>query len=541
MHLRHHLTILVAVIAAMTVSCGPSHRVAVMADDSPIVILYENDVHCAVDGYPVFAALKNEMKASGAWVTTVSNGDFAQGGSLGASSHGRDIINIMNEVGYDFVTLGNHEFDYGMERQFELMEELSAECLCCNFKDLKTGKSLYKPYEIVKYGKVSIAFVGVSTPYTINSSNPAYFKDENGNPTYSFSNEDFFEVVQSQVDAARKEGADYVVVLSHVGDEYQGKNGINSLTMISNTHGIDVVLDGHSHSVIPKTRLQNDKGDFVLLTSTGTKFQNMGVLTLDKKGFNSRLIDTREYTVRDKWTEKVVEDVKEGYRKVAEQVVFTSNVHLRSFNDERKRIVRTVETNLGDFCTDAFRYVLDTDIALIGGGSIREDLPEGDVTYNDVFTMFPFESSICKAVIKGRDLLDVLEFSVSLYPDEFGGFMQVSGIKFEFDPSIEPSIQYNARHEFLGVEGQRRVIGAWVLDKETGEYEAVNPQKEYTIAASTYLVKDHGDGYAMMAECTDIDDAGRLDTDIILSYTEDYLHGKVPDSYAQPQGRILMK
>ena len=164
----------------LSVSCDPNPGVYTPSAQD-VIVLYENDVHCGVDGYANFAALKEEMKASHKYVTLVSNGDFVQGGSLGAASHGRNIINIMNEVGYDYVTLGNHEFDYGIPRQMELMEELNAECICCNFKDLRTGKQIYEPYHIVNYDGFDVAFVGMSTPYTINSSTPTYFKDEEGN------------------------------------------------------------------------------------------------------------------------------------------------------------------------------------------------------------------------------------------------------------------------------------------------------------------------------------------------------------------------
>ena len=178
----------------LSISCGHGKHAAQTASQE-VVVLYENDVHCGVDGYANFAALKDEMKASHQYVTLVSSGDFVQGGSLGASSHGRNIINIMNAVGYDFVTLGNHEFDYGIPRQQELMEALEAECLCCNFEDLRTGKQLYEPYRIVNYGSFDVAYLGMSTPYTINSSTPTYFKDEKGKFVYSFCIDNFYDVV----------------------------------------------------------------------------------------------------------------------------------------------------------------------------------------------------------------------------------------------------------------------------------------------------------------------------------------------------------
>ena len=537
---RNHLLLLAISIICfgLSVSCRSSkHAPQSLSQD--VIVLYENDVHCGVDGYGNFAALKDEMKASHKYVTVVSSGDFVQGGSLGASSHGRNIINIMNAVGYDYVTLGNHEFDYGIPRQQELMEALEAECLCCNFEDLRTGKQLYEPYRIVNYGDFDVAFLGMSTPYTINSSTPTYFKDKDGKFVYSFCIDNFYDVVQNAVNKARKEGAEYVVVLSHLGDESEGEGGVNSPSMIEKTYGIDVVLDGHSHSVIPGTIVKNKKGEDVILTSTGTKFQYMGVLTISPDGkFKTELIPTETYTKQDLSVMKVIDEIKEGYKKVSEQVIFTSDVKLASYDEQKNRLVRNQECNIGNFCTDAYRTVFGTDIAFLGGGSIRADLPKGNVTYNDLYTMFPFENGTCKGECTGELLLDILEFSVSIAPGEFGGFQQVSGMRFEYDSSIPSPVVYNANHDFDGVKGERRVKKVEILNKETGKYEPLDPKKTYTFAASSYMAIDHGDGFAMMDRCTNIQDLGILDTDIIQNFLENYKNNHVGTEYAGLEGRI---
>ena len=539
--MKRHFALFLAssiICCCLSVSCGSSNRVSTTASQD-IIILYENDVHCGVDGYANFAALKDEMKATHKYVTVVSNGDFVQGGSLGASSHRRNIINIMNEVGYDFVTLGNHEFDYGIPRQMELMEALQAECLCCNFKDLRTGKQIYEPYHIVNYGGFDVAFVGMSTPYTINSSTPSYFKDETGQYVYSFCIDNFYDVVQSAVNSARKEGADFVVVLSHLGDEDEGEGGINSPSMIENTYGIDIVLDGHSHSVILDSIVKNKNGEDVTLTSTGTKFHYMGMLTIKPNGtFTTELIPTESYTKINANVQKVTDDIKEGYKKVAEMVIFNSDVDLIGYDDQGSRLVRFQECNIGNFCTDAYRMVFGTDIAFLGGGSIRADLPKGDVTFNDLYTMFPFENGTCKGECTGELLLDILEFSVSIAPGEFGGFQQVSGLRFEYDSSIPSPVIYDANHDFAGINGERRVKKVEILNKETGAYEPLVLDKTYTFAASSYIAIDHGDGFSMMSRCTNIQDAGVLDTDIIQNFMENYKNNHIGSEYGGIEGRI---
>ena len=537
---KHFLLFLASSIlcCCLSVSCGSSSRTSSPAPQD-IIVLYDNDVHCAVDGYANFAALKDEMKATHKYVTVVSNGDFAQGGSLGASSHGRNIVNIMNEVGYDYVTLGNHEFDYGIPRQMELMDALTAECLCCNFKDLRTGKQVYKPYHVVNYGGFDVAYVGMTTPYTINSSTPTYFKDDSGNYVYSFCIDEFYGLVQNAVNSARKEGADFVVVLSHLGDEDEGEGGINSPSMIENTYGIDVVLDGHSHSVILDSIIKNKKGEKVTLTSTGTKFAYMGRLTIHPDHtFKTELIPVSSYTKKDPTVLKVIEDIKEGYKKVAEQVIFTSDVELAAFDNQNNRLVRNRECNIGNFCADAYRTVFDTDIAFLGGGSIRANLPKGEVTFNDLYTMFPFENGTCKGEITGELLLDLLEHSVSIAPGEFGGFQQVSGIRFEYDSSIPSPVVYDANHSFASVKGERRVKKVEIMNKETGKYEPLDPKKTYIFAASSYIAIDHGDGFAMMERCKNIQDSGILDTDIIQNFMENYKNNHIGSEYANTEGRI---
>lgn len=522
----------------LSVSCSSSRKVS-SPTSQDIVVLYENDVHCAVDGYAIFAALKDEMKDTHKYVTVVSNGDFAQGGSLGAASHGRSIINIMNKVGYDYITLGNHEFDYGIPRMMELMDALDAQCLCCNFEDRRTGKPIFEPYHIVNYGDFDVAFVGMSTPYTINSSTPSYFKDEKGNYIYSFCIDRFYDVVQDAVNSARSEGADFVIALSHLGDEWAGEGGINSPSMIENTYGIDVVLDGHSHSVILDSIVKNKNGENVTLTSTGTKFQNMGVLTIKPDGtFKTELIPSKSYLKSQLAVTKLINKIKDGYKKVAGKVIFTSDVKLAAFDDQENRLVRNQESNIGNFCTDAYRTVFNTDIAFLGGGSIRADLPKGDVTFNDLYTMFPFENGTCKGECTGKLLRDILEFSVSIAPDEFGGFLQVSGLKFEYDSSIPSPVIYDANHDFSGINGERRVKKIEILNKDTGKYEPLRDDQTYSFASSSYVVIEHGDGYSMMKDCTNIQDAGILDTDIIQNYLENYKKNHIGTEYAGTEGRI---
>ena len=144
-----------------------------------IAILYENDVHCAVDGYSKLAAMKAELKREYDHVGVVSSGDFVQGGTLGAVSRGEYIINLMNKVGYDAIALGNHEFDYQLGRLVELNNLSNTKFLSCNFAKVGEDKPYFDSYTIVSYGDVEIAYIGITTPSSLSGLEPIRFISAN--------------------------------------------------------------------------------------------------------------------------------------------------------------------------------------------------------------------------------------------------------------------------------------------------------------------------------------------------------------------------
>lgn len=229
--------------------------------EGDIVVLYTNDVHCAVAedeesqvlGYAKVAALKKELEEAGSEVVLVDVGDAIQGEAIGTLSSGEYIVEIMEKVGYDIAIPGNHEFDYGMEQFLKLAEEADYDYISANFTDLTANEPVFDAYEIEEIDGVKVAFVGVCTPKTITSSTPVYFQNDNGEYIYGFQQDETGEAlygcVQSAVDEARAEGAQYVVALTHLGIEAECSPWM-STELIGNTNGIDVVLDGHSHSTI---------------------------------------------------------------------------------------------------------------------------------------------------------------------------------------------------------------------------------------------------------------------------------------------------
>ncbi len=535
--------ILLSLLLTCFLGCEADNKTGIPdVPESPIVIVYENDVHCAVDGYAKLVGIREQQRAKTPFVTTVSCGDFVQGDVVGSVSKGENIVEIMNLVGYDVVTLGNHEFDYGMKQMFRLTYALEAPVVCANFRDLRISESPFPAYQIIRYGDVDIAYIGFTTTTTSTSVSPMTFLDENGNLIYDFMQETFYQEAQKQIDAARAEGADYVVALSHLGDLDRGQHA-NSIHLIKSTTGLDAVLDGHDHHVIPDTLIHNQEGTPVLLTSTGTKFSHIGLLTLSPEGkFSSRLISTETDDVPvDADMQFLVEDIKEKALADGQKVVGVSETVL-SINDELgNRLVRSQEVSIGNFCADAFRLVLDADIAFVNGGGIRADLPQGDVTYNHLLGIFPFNNTACTATMTGQQLLDALEFSVSFLPVEDGTFMQVSGLKFEVDASVPSPVVTDKEDLFLHVaDGPRRVSNLQILDKESGEYLPVDLEKRYTLASFNFLLKDLGGaGIFRYAELEE-DYLGQ-DVEVLAFYIEKLLGGRIERKYAELEGRIVMK
>ena len=275
---KFRILALMLVLIMVLAGCGTGNSTPAAKD---IVILYTNDAHCGIEdgmGYQGLSAAKRALLAAGNKVLLVDNGDAVQGDTIGTLSKGEYIIDIMNKLGYDVATPGNHEFDYGMDQFNKLVEKADFDYISCNFVD-KDGNPVLKPYVIKEADGVKIAFVGISTPKTITTSTPTYFQDGNGNYIYGFMQDDtgekLYTAVQSAVDAARKEGAKYVIAMAHLGIEADCQPWTSS-DVIVNTSGIDVVLDGHSHSTIAGDIVKNKEGKDVILTSTGTKLANIG-------------------------------------------------------------------------------------------------------------------------------------------------------------------------------------------------------------------------------------------------------------------------
>ena len=528
---------IIAIITALGLAFAGMTVSAEEPKNDGITILYENDVHCAVDGYAKLAAMKQELAETEEYVGVVSVGDYVQGSSLGAISQGEYIVNIMNLIGYDAVTLGNHEFDYKLPRLMELVEMMNTKPVCSNLQKLGDADTMFAPYTIVSYGETDIAYIGITTPDTLTSSSPAQFMDEERNYIYTFHGNDLYDIVQNAIDAAKAEGAEYVVGLSHLGTEDVYEQW-SAQALVQNTDGFDVVLDGHSHSVVESMEVADENGDPVIITSTGTKFANIGKLTIDDGVITTELIETETYDKTDATVAAYIEEINQEYEALGERKIGVSEVNLTTVDEEGNRIVRNEETNLGDFCADAFRIVTGADIGFINGGGIRADMSAGDVTFNDILSVFPFNNRVCVIEVTGQQIVDMLELGVMNTPEEDGTFQHVSGITFDLNTNIPSSVKLDENMVFVSVDGERRISNVKVLNTETGTYEPMDLSATYTLSSHNYLLLDQGGGASMFRDAKVVSDSGMLDVELLEVYITEHLNGVITEEYAQSQGRI---
>ena len=506
-------------------------------DTDTIVILYENDVHCAVEGYSKLAAMKKELSETYANVGVVSVGDFVQGGTLGAVSKGEYIVNLMNKVGYDAIALGNHEFDYQLPRLNELNAMSNTKFISCNFQKIGEDKSYFEPYTIVSYGNVDVAYIAITTPETINSASPAQFKNDKGELTYTFNESKLYDVVQTNINAAETAGADYVIALSHIGYDEAG-NLADITDVIENTDGFDVVLDAHSHSVIEEKVIKDKSGDDVLLTSTGTKFEYIGKLTIKNGAFDTELVEVESYTKTDPFVDAYITEINENYAQLGNRKIGESKVEFITHDKDGNRLVRNAETNLGDFCSDALRVMTGADMSFVNGGGLRAPMESGNVTFNDIFSVFPFSNQIVTAELSGQILINFLEMAVMSYPEEDGSFPHMSGVTFSVNKSIPTSVKVDENGFFEKVDGAYRVYNIKVLDKTSGEYKALDPNGKYVIAGFNYFLLDFGGGMTMFKDAKILDAEGTLDVELLENYIVEYLGGVIGEEYAEVKPNI---
>ena len=534
--------------------------------DNDVVILYTNDVHGGISaddeysgselslGYAGLAGVKADVTERAADTLLVGNGDDIQGSVVTTESDGMDAAALMSMVGYDIQIPGNHDFDYGMDNFMAYATSVDGDFICCNFVTLEDDEPIFDPYTLrtfeVNGEEFTVGFVGMSTPESITKSTPTFFQDDEGNYIYGFTgdNEKLYAVIQKAIDSCYEDGADFVIGMGHMGDTGVQK-GWSSIDVIENTTGMNAFLDAHAHSVIPGEVVQNKDGEDVLLTSTGTKLEHIGLMKMDvaedgtitlSTGLVNEITDEEKETYEYNELYDAVQAIEDSYAYLFVEEG-KSDFEL-VINDPKtgERIVRNTETNLGDFLADVYLNYFDADVAIINGGSIRANIDAGDIVFMDLVTIYPWNTATGVVEVTGQQILDCLEMGARLYPEECGGWIQPAGMTYMIDSTIDSSVNVNSDGEFVSVDGEYRVKNVMVGD------EPLDLDKLYKLAVNEYYSKDYGDGMTMFKGCKVLVPApGELpiiDHDVVDDYIRNTLHGQIPAEYKDPygQGRITI-
>ena len=498
----------------------------------PVVILHTNDVHGAVSNYAKVAALASQYESEGAYVLILDAGDFSQGDTAVSVSEGATAVELMNMVGYDAVALGNHEFDYGFEALKKNMENAQFPVLAANVK--YNGELAFDDAAVFTTpGGTKIGVFGLDTPETATKAHPGKIQGV----TFA-GGEELYQIAQDMANMLREdEGCNYVICLGHLGiDDETAATGNRSIDLLNKVTGIDVFIDGHSHSteeeIVEKTNTDRKVGD-TILTSTGTKLENIGVVTIKDSTITTTCVPTEgiEVAADDAIAARaaaIIAEIEADYGTVFAKTEVT-------LNGEKDPGNRTQETNLGDLCADAYRDQSGADIAFVNGGGIRVSIKEGDITLNDILKVHPFGNALCVCEATGQQILDALEFGAKDVPGEFGGFLQVSGLTYEIHTYIESSCTQDENGLFTGVSGEYRVKNVKVNGED------LDLEKTYTLASHNYMLKNAGDGFTMFQQDTLLQDSVKLDNQVLIDYITGTLNGVVGEEYANPygQGRIV--
>ena len=502
------------------------------------VILHSNDVHGALDGYAYMATLKKQFESYGAEVILADAGDFTQGTIYVAINKGEPAIEMMNAAGYDVVTLGNHEFDFGYAKLMENLSKAKFQAICANVILDATNEPILPPSTIIEKGGVKIGFYGIETPETATKVHPGLISE-----IHFTTFNDLYTSAQKAIDGLAD--ADIVIGLLHLGVDDESKaNGYRSVDLLAKTNGTDFVIDGHSHTVMT----EGENGEPI--QSTGTKFANVGVIVIDNEQkviVDHYLMDTngieKDEAVAAK-AKEIIDAVDEKYGAVFAQ----SEVRL---NGDRDPGNRTEETNLGDLVTDALIWsVVDAGsiapdqlkqvISITNGGGLRATINAGGVSMKDINSVLPFGNTVAVIYVKGSELLEALEASTFSTPKAIGGYPQTSGLTWTID-TTKPYDQGEVYKDASGKESSYFApasIQRVTIQSVNGE--PFDPEQTYVVVTNNFCASG-GDTYNVFMRAYNDSENPGFDTGIpmdhaVMEYIHEELNDVIGQQYAAPRG-----
>ena len=510
------------------------------------VILHSNDVHGAMRGYAWIAGLRTYFENAGANVILADAGDYFRGDIYVNTTKGAAAVDLMNAAKYDIATLGNHEFDFGYPQLVENLSKANFDVVCADVRLDETGETILPATKIIETaGGLKIGFFGMETPETITKVNPVLVN------MITFSTFDkLYADAQAAIDAIRAD-SDLVIGLVHLGVDVESKpNGYRSVDLWNKVTGVDMLLDGHSHTAMTK----GENGE--LIQSTGTKFQYIGIVVIDNETkaiedhfllptyLNSKLysfvnVDNDVLAQAD----KLIAEVDAAYS----EVFANSEVEL---NGAKAPGNRTEETNLGDLITDGMLWSVLREggmeqvepnqvVCITNGGGIRAPIAAGPVSMKDINTVLPFGNTVSVVYITGNELLEALEASTYCTPDPIGGFPQTSGIRWTLDTT--KAYDQGSLYTLDGKDSTYYApasIQRVTIESINGE--PFNPEATYAVVTNNFCASG-GDTYNVFARNSSTFDTGIPMDEAVVDYVANELGGVIGSQYAEPQGRLTIK
>lgn len=498
-----------------------------------IVILHTNDVHGGIAGYAKLAAVKESYTASGAYTLLVDAGDYIQGDPTVSASQGKTAIELMNSTGYDAATVGNHEFDYGYANLKTISAQANFPILATNVR--YNGATAFDSHTIftAANGK-KIGVFGLETPETATKAHPAKIQG-----VTFIGGQDMMKLAQAEVDTLKAAGCDYVLCLGHLGIDAES-TGNRSLDVLNAVTGIDVFIDGHSHSTLDQIKAATNgtgKVGNAYLTSTGTKLANVGVVDIAPDGtITTSNVPLNTLTAENADTAAVIQRIQQQIDADYGAVFAQSEVQL---NGEKAQ-VRTGETNLGDLITDAMLWQAGTlgekvDAAISNGGGIRASLSVGGLTKKDINTVLPFGNTLYLVKLTGAQLLEALEASTCSLPESIGAFPQVSGIEY----TVNTGAKFSSTENYPGsTYGKPNAVNRVTIQSVGGA--AFDPAETYTIVTNDFLGAGGDTYYTFKSSPVGYDTGVPLD-EVLMDYITAQCKGTITKAaYGQTAGRIHM-
>ena len=549
-HMKKLLSLLLVLCLVLSLSCTAFAAGAEKPLDGKTVILHSNDVHGAIDLYAAMAALKADYEAQGAEVILADAGDYSQGTVYVSVNKGADAVTMMNATGYDVVTLGNHEFDYGYAQLVENMKAAKFQVLCADVLGAD-GKTIYDANTIIEKGGVKIGFFGLETPEAQTKANPKLIQGLKF--LAGADGKELYNCAAAQVADLKAKGADLVVCLAHLGVD-ESSEPYTSYDLAKNVQGIDFIIDGHSHTVM--TAGPNGEP----IQSTGTAFANIGVITIDnatkkivgnelkaiwhtEKNADGKSVTVVDYKTRDEKVAAAAKAIIDPIDKAYGEKFAVSEVALNGAKAPNGN--RDSETNLGDLITDAMLWKVLADaeitvpeenvVAITNGGGIRASIGVGDVTKKDINTVLPFGNTLAVVYVKGSELLEALEASTYCTPESIGGFPQVAGMQFTVATyeTYDKNDESYPNSTYYGPKTINRVTIGSINGKD------FDPEATYAVITNNF-VAGGGDTYYAFAAATNQFDTGLPLDEVVMEYITKELKGVIGETYAEPAGRIVV-